>query len=86
MVSVCAAAPGALPHTRPESFAREHVWTVGLCVAMFVWTLGLFLVVRDHFLNFRLARYDLGNMVQAVWSTAQVAPSRSQRGSWRSRL
>ena len=33
-----------------------------------------FAVVRDHFVNYRIARYDLGNMVQAVWSTAQGRP------------
>jgi uncharacterized membrane protein len=37
---------------------------------MLAWSVSLFLVVRDHYLRFRLGRYDLGNMVQAVWSTA----------------
>ena len=31
-------------------------------------------VVRGHYATFRLARYDLGNMVQAVWSTAHGRP------------
>jgi uncharacterized membrane protein len=30
----------------------------------------LFVVVREAFLGYRLGRFDLGNMVQAVWSTA----------------
>ena len=48
---------------------------------MFVWSLALFLVVRDHFLKFRLARYDLGNMVQAVWSTAHGRPLEITNGA-----
>ena len=30
--------------------------------------------MRSDYLEFRLARYDLGNMVQAVWSTTQGRP------------
>jgi uncharacterized membrane protein len=30
--------------------------------------------VRSDYLHFRLARFDLGNMVQAVWSTARGRP------------
>ncbi len=53
---------------------REHVWPVALWTAMVVWSATLFLVMRDLFLGFRLARYDLGNMTQAVWSTADGRP------------
>jgi uncharacterized membrane protein len=38
------------------------------------WSVAVFAIVRDHFLSFRLARFDLGNMVQAVWSTTQGRP------------
>jgi len=38
------------------------------------WSCAVFAVVRDHYLNFRLARFDLGNMVQAVWSTTHGRP------------
>ncbi|MBA3402020.1 MAG: DUF2079 domain-containing protein [Actinobacteria bacterium] len=34
----------------------------------------LFAIVRSDYVNFRLARFDLGNMVQAVWSTAHGRP------------
>jgi uncharacterized membrane protein len=34
----------------------------------------LFVEVRSDYLGFRLARFDLGNMVQAVWSTAHGRP------------
>src|SRR5262249_52786786 len=49
---------------------RVRAWPLAIGCAMTVWALSLFVVVRDHYVNFRLARYDLGNMVQAVWSTA----------------
>jgi uncharacterized membrane protein len=39
-----------------------------------VWSAVLFSVVRSDYLGFRLARFDLGNMVQAVWSTAHGRP------------
>ncbi len=42
---------------------------------------GAVLVARDHFLNFRLGRYDLGNMVQAVWSTAHGRPLEVTNGA-----
>jgi uncharacterized membrane protein len=37
---------------------------------MFGWATTLFFAMRDLYLDVRLARYDLGNMTQAVWSTA----------------
>src|SRR5262245_48579630 len=41
---------------------------------MACWTIVLFATVRNHYIHFRIARYDLGNMVQAVWSTAHGRP------------
>ena len=38
------------------------------------WSAALFAIVRADYVNFRLARFDLGNMVQAVWSTAHGRP------------
>ncbi len=49
---------------------RAHAWAIAVWVAMVVWSVVLFAAMRDLFENFRLARYDLGNMTQAVWSTA----------------
>ena len=54
--------------------AHEHAWTLALSAVAFVWSLALFLVARDQFVHFRYGRYDLGNMVQAVWSTAHGHP------------
>ena len=56
------------------SAVKARAWSVGVGCAMTAWSLVLFAVVRDHYVNFRLARYDLGNMVQAVWSTAHGRP------------
>ncbi len=48
---------------------------------MALWTVVLFVVVRDAYLTFRLGRFDLGNMVQAVWSTTQGRPLETTHGS-----
>lgn len=45
-----------------------------LWAAMLGWGLAVLALVRSEYLNFRLARFDLGNMVQAVWSTAHGRP------------
>jgi uncharacterized membrane protein len=59
--------------TRPAlaSFVRERAWELVVWGVMAVWTVVLYVVVRDSFLGFRIGRFDLGNMVQAVWSTTQ---------------
>jgi uncharacterized membrane protein len=54
--------------------AREHAWHLVVWTAMLVWSLALFAIVRADYLDFQLARFDLGNMVQAVWSTAHGRP------------
>jgi uncharacterized membrane protein len=43
-------------------------------MAMAAWTALLFSVARSDYRSFRFARFDLGNMVQAVWSTAHGRP------------
>jgi uncharacterized membrane protein len=48
---------------------------------MVVWTLVLFAIVRDGYVNFRIGRFDLGNMVQAVWSTTQGRPLETTDGA-----
>jgi uncharacterized membrane protein len=53
---------------------REHAWPIAIWAAMGAWTVVLCAVVYDAFSNFRLGRFDLGNMVQAVWSTAEGRP------------
>ena len=60
---------------------RDHAWTLAIWVAMTVWAGALFIIVRDRHADFRLGRYDLGNMVQAVWSTAHGRPLEVTDGS-----
>lgn len=45
------------------------------------WTGVLLVLVRSYFLEFRFGRYDLGNMVQAVWSTTQGRPLETTFGT-----
>jgi uncharacterized membrane protein len=56
------------------ALARAHAWPLVVWTAMIAWSLALFGAVRSAYLDFQLARYDLGNMVQAVWSTAHGRP------------
>ena len=55
---------------------RSHAWPIAIWAAMLVWTVVLFAIARGAYLNFRLGRFDLGNMVQAVWSTTQGRAAR----------
>ena len=61
--------------------AREHAWTLGIWATMVGWTVVLCVVVHDAFWSFRVGRFDLGNMVQAVWSTTQGRPLESTNGA-----
>jgi uncharacterized membrane protein len=75
-----ASAKPAVSAVRAETLAGSRafvaVWSWPLLVwaAMTCWSLVLFLTVRRDYDEFRLAKYDLGNMVQAVWSTAHGHP------------
>jgi uncharacterized membrane protein len=60
---------------------RDRAWSIALGFGIVVWTILLFAVVRGAFLNFRIGRFDLGNMVQAVWSTTQGSPLEMTDGS-----
>ena len=66
---------------RTMAFVRERAWAITVWAAMIGWSAVLFVVVRDAFLEFRLGRFDLGNMVQAVWSTADGRPLEITHGS-----
>ena len=50
---------------------RDRAWVVGVWATMALWTILLCVLVRASYSGFRLGRFDLGNMVQAVWSTTQ---------------
>ena len=52
----------------------ERPWPFIVYLAMVGWFTVLCFAVRTAFLEFRYGRFDLGNMVQAVWSTAQGRP------------
>jgi uncharacterized membrane protein len=59
----------------------ERAWALTIWAAMAVWTILLCEVVRSAYVNFRVGRFDLGNMVQAVWSTAEGRPLETTNGS-----
>jgi uncharacterized membrane protein len=50
-------------------------------VAVISWSALLFAEVRSDYLGFRFGRFDLGNMVQAVWSTAHSRPLETTLGT-----
>jgi uncharacterized membrane protein len=56
------------------SLARERAWSIVVWTAMVGWTVVLFSIARWSYANYREGRFDLGNMVQAVWSTAHGHP------------
>ena len=62
-------AVGEHSEARLRIWVREHAWTLAIWGSMLAWTVVLFAIVRGAYLNFRIGRFDLGNMVQAVWST-----------------
>jgi uncharacterized membrane protein len=65
------AGPGA---TSASTFVRERAWTLTLWAAMTGWAAVLFLIAHRRYTGFLEGRFDLGNMVQAVWSTAHGHP------------
>jgi uncharacterized membrane protein len=60
---------------------RERAWALAVWAAMASWSAVLFVVARSAFVNFRDGRFDLGNMVQAVWSTANGHPLEITHGA-----
>jgi uncharacterized membrane protein len=59
---------------RASARVRARPWPLVVWSAVFVWSLVLVAEIRSDYLGFRLARFDLGNMVQAVWSTVHGRP------------
>ena len=59
--------------------ARRHVLLVW--AAMLGWAAAVFATVRSDYERYQLGRFDLGNMVQAVWSTAHGRPLESTSGA-----
>lgn len=60
--------------SRVLAWCVSRRWSLVAWTAMTAWSAVLFAIVRSDYLDFRLARFDLGNMVQAVWSTANGRP------------
>src|SRR5918996_4096665 len=60
--------------SRALTWCVSRRWSLLVWGAMVVWTLALVATARRAYATFRLARFDLGNMVQAVWSTAHGRP------------
>jgi uncharacterized membrane protein len=50
---------------------RQRVWVFAVWVGVAAWAVLLAVIVHGSYTGFRLGRFDLGNMVQAVWSTTQ---------------
>jgi uncharacterized membrane protein len=51
-----------------------RAWPAAVCTAMAAWTATLFAIAHADYRSFASARYDLGNMTQAVWSTVHGRP------------
>lgn len=64
-----------------RSFVDEHVWSLAVWVVTIGWSALLFAISRNAYLSFREGRFDLGNMVQAVWSTVHGHPLEMTDGS-----
>ena len=59
----------------------DRAWPIGIWCAMLGWAALLLVSVRTAYNEFRYGRFDLGNMVQAVWSTAHGRPLEITMGS-----
>ncbi len=65
---------GASVSGRVLAWCGARRWALVVWGAMAVWSAALFGIVRSDYDDFRLARFNLGDMVQAVWSTAHGRP------------
>ncbi len=64
----------------PRSAMRARArYVLVVWAAMTAWSGALFATVRADYSSYRLGRFDLGNMIQAVWSTAHGRVARDTR-------
>ena len=63
----------------------ERAWTISIWSAMPCGRPCSSSIVRDAYTGFRLGSFDLGNMVQAVWSTAHGTAARDDQARRASR-
>jgi uncharacterized membrane protein len=66
---------------RAGLIAVRRPWVLAISAAMLSWTIVVFAAVHDAYTGFRLGRFDLGNMVQAIWSTTQGRPLETTDGA-----
>jgi uncharacterized membrane protein len=78
---VSSSTASAEPRVALAASVRAHAWTIAVWCSMAVWTGVLFATFREAFVTFRVGRFDLGNMVQAVWSTTEGRPLESTHGA-----
>ena len=55
---------------RVAASSNDRYWIVVVWVALVAWSIALFAALRADYADFLYARFDLGNMTQAIWSTA----------------
>ena len=56
------------------SSARVRPWKVVVWAGMALWSVVLIVLAHESYAGFQVGRFDLGNMVQAVWNTTQGRP------------
>jgi uncharacterized membrane protein len=66
--------PGVSVLGRARAWSAASRWDLVVSAGMVAWSAVLFATVRSEYSSFRLGRFDLGNMTQAVWSTAHGRP------------
>jgi uncharacterized membrane protein len=59
---------------RIAAWVTLHRHTLVVWTAIVVWTTAAFAKVRSEYEQYQLGRFDLGDMVQAVWSTLEGRP------------
>ena len=64
-----------------RSWIVAQRYVIAVWAAMLGWTAAVFATVRSDYERYQLGRFDLGNMVQAVWSTAHGRPLASTSGA-----
>jgi uncharacterized membrane protein len=76
-----AALPEGIARPALLLYVQRRLWSSVVYTAVVSWTAILFLATRAAYENFRYGRFDLGNMVQAVWSTAHGRPLETTMGT-----
>jgi len=60
--------------SRAVAWCVDRQWALFVWGAIALWSIAFFAAARTAYATFQLPRFDLGNMVQAVWSTAHGRP------------